>query len=115
MIKTRFGKTPFTTQQVAQALGCCRPKTTARLRTLADKLHRVLHMVDLSEWSRDGARENAIRSLVSLFSSAGALARAHPKEFAAWIADLAAQPEPTAKPTQENDHGHQDPIRPDPV
>ena len=90
MIGTSSGLTPFTTQDVADALGCSPKRSTRRLQDLTDRLVNAA-LSDPRVWAATGRPDRVARGLTEFLAAAGALAAAEPQKFRGWIEELVSE------------------------
>lgn len=89
MIGTSHGQTPYTTDQAAQHLGCCRSNTTRKLDALADRLVALASKGGM--WAPSNRPDRVARSLTEFIFTAGQLAVGNRKKFEQWVRLLAEQ------------------------
>ena len=86
-IGTCHGRTPFTTQEVADLTGCSPNRSTAKVRNLAQRIVTAA-LADPRLWATTGRPDRVARALTEFVITAGALAAGDPASFQLWIRDL---------------------------
>lgn len=84
MIDTEFAEAPYTTDQVAERLGCSRGNTSRKVCGLADRIVNAA-MADPTLWAKSGRPDRAARGFCEFVITAGALAAGDPAAFQGWV------------------------------